>query len=64
MVKMINGLYGNEMWVAEDRVKEYLAAGNKLAADSPLSEKTVAEVKDDKKKPDSDPKKRKISTKK
>lgn len=32
MVKMINGLFGNEMWVAEERVKEYLAAGHKLAA--------------------------------
>ena len=31
MVKMINGFYGNEMWVAEDRVEEYLKAGNKLA---------------------------------
>lgn len=32
MVKMINGLFGNEMWVAEERVEEYLAAGHKLAA--------------------------------
>lgn len=32
MVKMINGQLGNEMWVAEDRVEEYKAAGHKLAA--------------------------------
>lgn len=32
MVKMINAQFGNEMWVAEDRVDEYLAAGNVLAA--------------------------------
>lgn len=32
-VKMINVL-GNEMWVAEDRVEEYKAAGHKLAADT------------------------------
>lgn len=32
MVKMINGLFGTEMWVSEDRVEEYLAAGHKLAA--------------------------------
>lgn len=32
MVKMINTQFGNEMWVAEDRVDEYLAAGNVLAA--------------------------------
>lgn len=31
MIKMINVLFGNEMWVAEDRVEEYLAAGHKLA---------------------------------
>lgn len=32
MVKMINTLFDNEMWVAEDRVDEYIAAGHKLAA--------------------------------
>ena len=31
MVKMINGLFGTEMYVAEDRVDEYLRAGHKLA---------------------------------
>ncbi len=31
MVKMINALFGNEMYVSEDRVKEYLSAGHKLA---------------------------------
>lgn len=34
MVRMINGLTGTEMFVADDRVDEYLAAGNILAADS------------------------------
>ncbi len=29
---MINAAFGNEMWVAEDRVEEYKAAGHKLAA--------------------------------
>lgn len=32
MVKMINALFNNEMWVAEDRVDEYIAAGHKPAA--------------------------------
>lgn len=32
MVKFINRLTGNEMWVAEDRVEEYKAAGHKPAA--------------------------------
>ena len=32
MIKMINAQFGNEMWVAEDRVEEYKAAGHKLAA--------------------------------
>lgn len=32
MVRFINRLTGNEMWVAEDRVEEYKAAGHKPAA--------------------------------
>ena len=32
MVKMIHAQFGNEMWVAENRVEEYKAAGHKLAA--------------------------------
>ena len=35
MVKFINRFTGNEMWVAEDRVEEYKAAGHKLAANDP-----------------------------
>ena len=31
MVRFINRLTGNEMWVAEDRVEEYKAAGHKPA---------------------------------
>lgn len=31
MVKMIDRLTGTDMWVAESRVDEYLAAGHKLA---------------------------------
>ena len=31
MVKMINARFGNVMYVAEDRVDEYLAKGNRLA---------------------------------
>jgi hypothetical protein len=37
MVKMINVNFGSEMYVHEDRVDEYLAAGHKLAA-KPSSE--------------------------
>lgn len=33
MVRMINAKFGNEMWVADDRVQEYIAAGHKPAAD-------------------------------
>ena len=32
MVRMINALMGNDMYVPENRVEEYLAAGHKLAA--------------------------------
>ena len=58
-VKMINGLFKNPMWVAEDRVEEYKAAGHKLAASSlkpakkeeekPLSEEIKEEIKENKK---------------
>lgn len=34
MVKFINRLTGTAMWVMEDRVDEYKAAGHKLAASS------------------------------
>lgn len=34
MVKFINKLTGNEMWVADDRAEEYKAAGHKLAAEA------------------------------
>lgn len=35
MVKFINAYTGSEMWVADDRVEEYKAAGHVLAADPP-----------------------------
>lgn len=31
MIKLINKLTGTEMWVADNRLEEYLAAGHKLA---------------------------------
>lgn len=34
MVKFINRLTGTEMWVADERVDEYKAAGHKLAAEN------------------------------
>lgn len=34
MVEMVNAYTGTEMWVADNRVDEYKAAGHKLAADS------------------------------
>ena len=36
MVKFINRLTGSEMWVAEDRVEEYKAAGHRPAASDPV----------------------------
>ena len=38
MVEMINKTFGNTMFVSDDRVDEYLAAGHKLAA-KPVQEK-------------------------
>lgn len=45
MVKMINGLFGTEMWVSEDRVEEYLAAGHKLAAPPVPAKKPAKKTK-------------------
>lgn len=39
MVKLINSLTGTEMFVADDRKEEYLAAGHKLAV-IPSAKKT------------------------
>ena len=50
MVKMINALFGSEMWVSEDRVDEYLAAGHKLAVRKPVVEAKKKQPKKAKKK--------------
>lgn len=42
MVKFIHKITGCEMWVAEDRVEEFKAAGHKLAVEPP---KTKAPAK-------------------
>ncbi len=42
MVKFINKWTGSEMWVAEDRVEEYKAAGHKVALPPVVVPKTVA----------------------
>lgn len=49
MVRMINGFTKTEMWVADDRVDEYKAAGNVLAADLEKPKVEVDEVKETKK---------------
>lgn len=52
MVKLINRLTGTEMWVAEARLDEYLAAGHKLAArpsEKPAEEPVKAKAKAKKK---------------
>lgn len=55
MIKFINRFTGNEMWVAEDRVEEYKAAGHKLAADKPKPiVPTVKPKKPTKKRPKSE----------
>ena len=43
MVRMIHGVTGNEMWVHETRVDEYLAAGHKLAASPETPEEKTEE---------------------
>lgn len=41
MVKFINRLTGGEMFVSEDRVEEYKAAGHKLAVDLSEQKKSM-----------------------
>ena len=50
MIRMIHSQFGTEMWVAEDRVEEYKAAGHKLAvSDTKPAEKPKKTVKKAKK---------------
>ena len=49
MVKMINALFGNEMYVSEDRVEEYVSAGHKLADTPKPKEKPKGKTKTAKK---------------
>jgi len=39
MVKFINAYTGTEMWVAEERVEEYKAAGHKPAVEPQKAQK-------------------------
>lgn len=41
MVKFVNKLTGSDMWVADERVEEYKAAGHKLAAENAEKPKKV-----------------------
>ena len=51
MVRMINAMFGNEMYVSEDKVDEYLKKGHKLAAESaPAESKKAPEKKPNRKK--------------
>ena len=52
MIKFINRLTHSEMWVADERKDEYLAAGHRLAATSAKPEKTVS--RSEERKPDPD----------
>lgn len=49
MVKLINKFTGTEMWVAELRLDEYLAAGHKLAVGDTTTEPQQAPAKPKKK---------------
>jgi hypothetical protein len=48
MVEFINALTGTLMQVPDDRKEEYLAAGHKLAAETPSETKEPAEAKTEK----------------
>ena len=50
MVKMINCIFGNEMWVSEDRLQEYLKAGHRLpGVHETTKTKTTRQKKEQKK---------------
>ena len=50
MIKLINKTTGTPMWVADERVKEYLAAGHKSASEihakKPVEETKVVGVEE------------------
>ena len=50
MIKFINSLTGTEMFVADDRKEEYLAAGHVLAVKPPAEAKKAETVKEEPKK--------------
>lgn len=66
MIKFINSLTGTEMFVADDRKEEYLAAGHVLAVKPPVVAKKAETVKEEPKKEviKKAPVKRSASTKK
>ena len=66
MIKFINSLTGTEMFVADDRKEEYLAAGHILAVKPPVVAKKAETVKEEPKKEviKKAPVKRSASTKK
>lgn len=45
MVEFINRFTGTEMWVTDERVEEYKAAGHKLAASSSIATMPTEEPK-------------------
>lgn len=49
MIKMINRATGTEMWIAEERKEEYLAAGHKPAAEPAPTEEPKKRTKEKKK---------------
>lgn len=48
MIRMIDKLSGTEIFVAENRVEEYLAAGHKLAVEPPEKPKRKQPAKKEK----------------
>ena len=50
MVRFINSLTGTEMFVADDRKEEYLAAGHRLAVEVPAKAEEPKTVKAETKK--------------
>ena len=56
MIRMVNRLTGGDMWVHEDRVEAYLAAGHSLAAPPKPKRPVIREAAPPAQEPEAKPK--------
>ena len=64
VIKFINKATHTPMWVADERKDEYLAAGHKLAADTPVAKTQIEEKSEEDEEPKAKKPVKKQTTKK